>query len=809
MSFPVSTLSPPRSRRRRPVAGDPSPPVRSPVRHRVVRPVRSPLAGGFVRAGGIALGLAVGLLAPLFAPSSAEARSVTVRARQGLVVSQNHLASEVGARVLREGGNAMDAAVATAFALAVTHPTAGNIGGGGFLVFRPAAGDPVAYDFREMAPAAATPEMWLEDGEYSFERHHLSHRAVGVPGTVAGLRLAWEQRGSLPWGRLVRPAVELARNGFPVSHGLAASLARVLDRMQKYPASVAQFSKDGVPYEPGEILRQTDLADSLERILENGAAGFYAGRTADLLVAEMEAGDGLITHEDLAAYEAKVREPIRGEYRGHEIISMPPPSSGGVALVEMLNILEGYELGDAGFGSAKNLHVMAEAMRRAFADRALHLGDPDFNPAIPIERLTSKRYATELRATIAEKEASVSSPASFEWPTEGEQTTHFSVVDRERNAVSLTYTLEFGYGSGIVVPGAGFLLNNEMGDFNAAPGLTDERGLIGTDPNLAEGHKRMLSSMTPTIVAKDGELFMVTGTPGGRTIINTVLQTILNVVDHGMNAQEAVDAGRIHHQWLPDRINFERQQFSPDTISLLESYGHSVNEIAGQGAAEVIVHLADEGVLEAGVDQRAPDGGAAVHDEGPPAEGAGADEACAGGGSREGDGKGNAEPSRQDSAAAAPALDDAHNFVRISDRLATSGQITNEEITAVKDAGFEVVVNLAPARRERNHEEGFRVTETGMTYIQIPVDWQAPALRDLELFFEVMDANRDRPVYVHCFANMRVSVFVYLYRTLREGVPEAEAWKEVLEVWDPGADPDTAQWPRFIERAKREHSAAG
>lgn len=793
MSFPVSVLSPPRSRPGRPVPGDPAPPPR----HR--------LAGSFDRAAGIVLGLTVGLLAPLFVPVSADARSVTVRARQGLVVSQNHLASEIGARVLREGGNAMDAAVATAFALAVTHPTAGNIGGGGFLVFRPAAGDPVAYDFREMAPAAATPEMWLENGEYSFERHHLSHRAVGVPGTVAGLRLAWEQRGSLPWERLVRPAVELARNGFPVSHGLAASLARVLDRMQKYPASVAQFSKDGVPYEPGEILRQTDLADSLERILENGAAGFYAGRTADLLVAEMEAGDGLITHEDLAAYAAKVREPIRGEYRGYEIISMPPPSSGGVALVEMLNILEGYELGDAGFGSAKNLHVMAEAMRRAFADRALHLGDPDFNPEIPIERLTSKRYATELRATIVEKEASVSSPASFEWPTEGEQTTHFSVVDRERNAVSLTYTLEFGYGSGIVVPGAGFLLNNEMGDFNAAPGLTDERGLIGTDPNLAEGHKRMLSSMTPTIVAKDGELFMVTGTPGGRTIINTVLQTILNVVDHGMNAQEAVDAGRIHHQWLPDRINYERQQFSPDTISLLQGYGHSVNEIAGQGAAEVIVHLVDEGVLEAGVDQRAPDGGAAVHDEGPPPEGAGADEACAGGGSAEADGEGSGEESPR----TAQTLDDAHNFVRISDRLATSGQITNEEIAAVKEAGYEVVVNLAPARRERNHEEGFRVTETGMTYVQIPVDWQEPALRDLELFFEVMDANRDRPVYVHCFANMRVSVFVYLYRTLREGVPETDAWDEVLKVWDPGADPDTAQWPRFIERAKREYSAAG
>ncbi len=546
--------------------------------------------------------------------SLAEARSVSVRARRGMVVSQNRIASEVGAAVLREGGNAMDAAVATAFALAVTHPTAGNIGGGGFLVWRPSRGEPLAYDFRERAPAAATPEMWLRDGEYSFELHHLSHRAVGVPGTVAGLLLAWEQQGSLPWERLVRPAVALARDGFVVSHGLAASLARVLDRMSEYPASVAQFSKDGTPYEGGEILRQPDLAATLERILENGAAGFYEGKTAELLVREMEAGDGLITLEDLKAYRAVVREPIRGEYRGFEILSMPPPSSGGTVLVQMLNILEGYDITGNGFGSAANIHRMAEAMRRAYSDRALHLGDPDFNPDIPIGRLISKDYAAELRTTILEEQASVSSPASFDWAAESSETTHFSVVDEDRNAVSLTYTLEFGYGSGIVVPGAGFLLNNEMGDFNGAPGLTDERGLIGTDPNLAEGGKRMLSSMSPTILAKDGELFMVTGTPGGRTIINTVLQTILNVVDHGMNAQEAVDAGRVHHQWLPDRINYERQQFSPDTLALLEAYGHRLNEIAGQGAAEVIVHLAEEGVLEGGVDRRAPDGGAAVHD---------------------------------------------------------------------------------------------------------------------------------------------------------------------------------------------------
>ncbi len=547
----------------------------------------------------------------------AEARSVAARARQGMVISQNVIASEVGAAVLREGGNAVDAAVATAFALAVTHPTAGNIGGGGFLVWRPSdGGAPLAYDFREMAPAAATPDMWLdENGEYSFEIHHLSHRAVGVPGTVAGLRLAWEQQGSLPWERLVRPAVDLARDGFEVSHGLAGSLARVLDRMQPYPASLAQFSRNGTPYEPGETLRQPDLAASLERILEGGVAGFYEGETAAMLVREMEENGGLITLEDMKNYRAHVREPIRGTYRGYEIISMPPPSSGGVALVQMLNILEARDIAGAGFGSAENIHHMAEAMRRAYADRARYLGDPDFNPDMPIARLTSKQYANELRATIRDRRASVSLPTSFEWTGESEETTHLSVVDKDRNAVALTYTLEFGYGSGIIAPGTGFLLNNEMGDFNAAPGLTNDRGLIGTAPNLAAPGKRMLSSMTPTIVARDGELFMVTGTPGGRTIINTVMQTILNVVDHGMNAQEAVDAGRIHHQWLPDRITYEERKFSPDTLTLLESWGHALTGREAQGAAEVIVHLRDEGVLEGGVDRRAPDGGAGLHDE--------------------------------------------------------------------------------------------------------------------------------------------------------------------------------------------------
>ena len=538
------------------------------------------------------------------------------RAKNGMVVSQNAIASQVGVDVMKDGGNAIDAAVATAFALAVIHPTAGNIGGGGFLVYRPASGEPMVYDFREMAPKKTTDTMWLdENGEYSQERHSFSHLSVGVPGTVAGLHLAWKEGGSLSWKRLMEPAIRLAREGFEVTYGLAGSLETVMERIGKYPATKAQFTKNGAPYQAGDVLRQPDLAGTLIRISENGPAGFYEGKTAELIEKEMVANGGLITRKDLKAYRAKKRVPICGTYRGYEIISMPPPSSGGVALVEMLNILEGYDLASEGFGSARNIHRMAEAMRRAYSDRARHLGDPEFNPSMPIERLTSKDYAAELRRMIELDAASKSSSESFDWPSESPETTHFSVVDSERNAVSLTYTLEYGYGSGVVVPGAGFLLNNEMGDFNAVPGLTDESGLIGTQPNLAAPGKRMLSSMTPTILAKDGRLFMVTGSPGGRTIINTVLQTILNVVDHGMNAQGAVDAGRLHHQWLPDRIIYEPLGFSPDTLHILRWLGHDVreDEDGSQGVAQVIVLNHEDDMLEGELDRRTPDGGAAVY----------------------------------------------------------------------------------------------------------------------------------------------------------------------------------------------------
>jgi gamma-glutamyltranspeptidase/glutathione hydrolase len=453
--------------------------------------------------------------------------------------------------------------------------------------------------------------MFLQDGKYDADRHHRRHLSVGVPGTVAGLHLAWKEQGKLPWKRLLEPAIFLAREGFMVTDGLARSLRQVLPDMKPYPASVAQFSRAGVPYEAGDLLRQGDLARTLERIADRGREGFYEGETARLIEKEMQAHDGLITQADLKAYSPRRREVLRGTYRGYELLTMPPVSSGGACLLEMLNVLEGYDLGAKGFGSAATVHLIAEVMRRAFADRARYLGDPDFNPGMPLARLISKEYATALRRTIRADRASTSSPQSFEWPAQSTQTTHLSVVDADRNAVALTYTLEDAYGVKAVVPGAGFLLNNEMGDFNPGPGLTNAEGLIGTPPNLATPGKRMLSNMTPTILAKDGKVFMVIGSPGGRTIINTVLLTILNVVDFGMNIQEAIDAPRFHHQWLPDVIRYERYGLSPDTLALLTRMGHLAQESERpQGAAQGISYNAKEDLLEGGADHRAPDSAA-------------------------------------------------------------------------------------------------------------------------------------------------------------------------------------------------------
>jgi gamma-glutamyltranspeptidase/glutathione hydrolase len=550
-------------------------------------------------------------LAAAMAPG-ARADAQPVRGAQRMVVSANAVASQIGADAMRDGGNAVDAAVATAFALAVTYPFAGNIGGGGFLVYRAASGKSDSYDFRETAPASSSATMFLRDGKYDPALHHNSYASIGVPGTVAGLYAVWKDHGRLPWKRLVAPSVGLARDGFVVSVELARSLAGVLDAMRPFPASVAQFSKQGTPYAAGDVLKQPDLAKTLDRIAAGGPAGFYEGETADLIDREMRAHGGLMTRDDLRAYRAIRREPIRGTYRGYDIVSTPPPSSGGAVLVEMLNILEGYDLKSSGSGSAAAAHLMIEAMRRGYADRARLLGDPGFNREMPLARLTSKSYAATLRRTIDLNRASRSSPTTFSWPAEDDQTTHFSVVDEQRNAVSLTYTLESGYGSRVVVPGGGFLLNNEMGDFNAGPGITTAAGLIGTPPNLAAPHKRMLSSMSPTILSKNGRLAIVTGSPGSRSIINTVLETIVNIVDFGMSAQDAVDAGRFHHQWLPDQVTFEPSAFSAEARAALEGKGHVLRQGGSQGVAEIIVVDPADGALVAGVDRRQPDSAAAT-----------------------------------------------------------------------------------------------------------------------------------------------------------------------------------------------------
>jgi gamma-glutamyltranspeptidase/glutathione hydrolase len=558
----------------------------------------------------LALALALALPTDALSQDTSPATE-PVRAASGMVVSQNALASEVGRDVLAAGGNAIDAAIATGFALAVIHPSAGNIGGGGFMVVRFPNGQSTAIDFREKAPLASFPEMWLdENGDYSREVHHNSHKAVGVPGTVAGFDRAHKLYGAVDWQRVVSPAVALAEDGFELSETLAGSLARFVEgKGAEYPATVAQFSKGGTPYEAGEQLRQPKLAMTLRRIMHEGRDGFYRGETAGLIAAEMRRGDGLISESDLELYRSHERSTVRGMYRGYEIISMPPPSSGGVALVTMLNILEGFDLATFGHNTVPYIHHVGEAMRRAFRDRAHYLADSDFVD-VPVHQLTSKAHAAELRATISEDRATVSEVSDITMGYESPETTHYSVVDADGMAVSVTYTLEAGFGSGILVPGGGFLLNNEMGDFNAGPGLTNDSGLIGTPPNLARPEQRMLSSMTPTIVARDGRLVAVVGTPGGRTIINSVAQVILNVVDFGMNIQMAVNAPRLHHQWMPDRISMERDGTSAATVERLEAMGHTVRLVSGQGSVNAIMIDPRTGERLGAADPRSTDAGA-------------------------------------------------------------------------------------------------------------------------------------------------------------------------------------------------------
>ena len=523
--------------------------------------------------------LAAGLLAWLAIGGQVAygASPAAVFGADGGVASRSRLASEVAADMLRRGGNAVDAAVAGGFALAVTWPSAGNLGGGGFMVIRMADGATATNDHREKAPGAATRDMYLdENGDVIAGLSTDSHLASGVPGSVDGLLAALEKFGTMSREQVLQPAIGLARDGFALPRDMAQAFARRRDQFAQYPGSAAKFARaDGSAFESGDLFRQPDLAASLERISEKGRAGFYEGKTADLIVAEMQRGGGLITHEDLAAYRSVWRNPVTGSYRGHEIASMPPPSSGGVLLVQMLNMLEPHDIGGMGFGSAAAAHHLIEAERRAYADRAEYLGDPDFYP-VPVTRLTAKDYARERFADFDPAKASRSADigAGAAPPAESPDTTHLSVIDGGGNAVAYTTTLNLSYGSKIVAEGTGILLNNEMDDFSAKPDTPNAFGLIGREANAIAPGKRMLSSMTPTLVTREGQTVLATGSPGGSTIITTVLQVVVNIIDHGMAVSDAVGAPRFHHQWLPDRVLHEPFALSPDTLSLLRSMGH-------------------------------------------------------------------------------------------------------------------------------------------------------------------------------------------------------------------------------------------
>ena len=534
-----------------------------------------------------------------------------VYAAHGMVASQEALATEVGVDILKRGGNAVDAAVAVGFALAVTLPEAGNLGGGGFMLVHLAkTGETVAIDYREKAPAAASRDMFIgADGNADPNLSRWSGLATGVPGTVAGLTLALQRYGTMSLADVMAPAIALAENGVIVTPGLAESLAAAHDSLAKYPASAAIFLKpDGSDYLPGDRLIQNDLARSLRLIADGGAGSFYRGAIGEKIAAAMVDVGGLITTDDLAAYAAIVRKPVEGTYRGYDIFSMPPPSSGGTHVIEILNILEGFPIGELGFGSAETMHLMSEAMKRAYADRSEYLGDSDFVD-VPLKGLTSKAYAEVLRAGIDAERATPSAeikPGGPDGPLpyESDETTHFSVVDEEGNAVSNTYTLNFLFGSGLVAEGTGILMNNEMDDFSAKPGVPNAYGLIGGDANAVAPEKRPLSSMSPTIVLKDGKVFLVTGSPGGSRIITTVLQVIMNVIDHGMNIAEASAAPRMHDQWQPDELRVE-EGFSPDTLRLLRGMGHNVVVKPTMGSTQSIMRRGD-GALFGASDPRRP-----------------------------------------------------------------------------------------------------------------------------------------------------------------------------------------------------------
>lgn len=538
-----------------------------------------------------------------------------VRARHGIVASTSELASRVGVDILKRGGNAVDAAIAVAFALEVTHPAAGNLGGGGFMMIHLKDGKTTAIDYREMAPAAATRNIYLDKNGKLIEGEGgplVGYRASGVPGTVRGMELALARYGSgkFTWAQLIEPARRLAQQGFVVNRTLARSLRTSKDYLSTCPETRRIYLNGGKLYTEGDVFRQPDLAATFARLQKFGANEFYEGETARLIVADMKRHNGLITAADMQGYVAKERQALRGSYRGFEIISMPPPSSGGAVLLEMLNILEGYDLSKIDSASSDRYHLMAEAMRRAFADRAEYMGDSDF-VKVPVAGLIDKAYAAKLRGTIDPERATSSSQISAGKPAgyESEETTHFTVVDAEGNAVANTYTLNDSYGSGVVAKGTGLLLNDQMDDFAAKPGTPNLYGLIQGERNAVAPHKRPLSAMTPTFVLrKDGSFWFTVGSPGGPTIINTVLCVITNVIDYGMNIQQAIDAPRIHHQWLPDELVFEPYGLSGDTQKALVTRGYKLAKPRYLGDAEGIMIEEKTGVRLGATDPRRSDG---------------------------------------------------------------------------------------------------------------------------------------------------------------------------------------------------------
>ncbi|MCS7079949.1 MAG: gamma-glutamyltransferase [Chloracidobacterium sp.] len=558
-----------------------------------------------------ALWCAVALVSAASPPAVVRAQVARqpVRAPKAMVASASAIASRVGVDILQRGGNAVDAAVAVGLALAVTFPVAGNLGGGGFMLIRMADGRTTAIDYRETAPAAARRDMYLDaDGNHVVEKSTVGYAAVGVPGTVAGFDLALRKYGRLKWAQVVAPARRLAREGFPVSYAMAQGL-RIAERLARDPESRRIFHRNGNYYAEGEIFRQPELADTLERLERRGPREFYEGETARRIAAAMAANGGLITLDDLKRYRPVERTPLRGTYRGYEIVTFPPPSSGGVVLLNVLNQLEGDDLAALGPGSSEASHLLIEALRRSFADRAALMGDPDF-VQVPVDMLISKSYARERRATIDPNRATPSAAvrAGPEAPvSEAAETTHFTIVDAEGNIVANTYTLNGPYGAGVTVPGTGVLLNNEMDDFTAKPGSPNAFQLIQGEANAIAPGKRPLSSMTPTIVLKDGKPWFAVGSPGGPTIISTVIQIIINVIDHKMNLQQAIDAPRLHHQWLPDVVMWEPYGMTADTRRALEAKGHRLDVIPRyNGDAEGIM-IDATGVRLGASDPRNPD----------------------------------------------------------------------------------------------------------------------------------------------------------------------------------------------------------